>query len=180
MAAVETIRIESGLLFIGRDYFQHETSPYDVGLDKLIRLDKPEFCGKDALAAEAASPPNRFVTLVVDGAVPEYGAAVTKDGERVGTLTSPCESPTLGKVIGLTVLRTDLARDGEQRRGRRRGRDRPRDGRPDAPVRHREEPPASVAVPSPSPEERDSDPDADGMLTAAEPTTSKERGHRHA
>ena len=105
LAAVETIRIESGLLFIGRDYFQHETSPYDVGLDKLIRVDKAEFCGKDALAAEAASPPNRFVTLVVDGAVPGYGAAVTKDGEPVGTLTSPCESPTLGKVIGLTVLR---------------------------------------------------------------------------
>jgi aminomethyltransferase len=114
LAAVETIRIESGLLFIGRDYFQHETSPYDVGLDKLIRLDKAEFCGKEALVVEAVSPPNRFVTLVVDGAVPEYGAAVTKGGEPVGTLTSPCESPTLGRVIGLTVLRSDLARDGER------------------------------------------------------------------
>jgi aminomethyltransferase len=112
LAAVETIRIESGLIFIGYDYFQHETSPYDMGLDKLIRLDK-EFCGRDALAAETASPPNRFVTLVVDGPVPEYGAAVTKDGDQVGTLTSPCESPTLGKVIGLTVLRSDLAREGE-------------------------------------------------------------------
>lgn len=112
LSAVETIRIESGLIFIGYDYFQNETSPYDMGLDKMIRLDK-EFCGRDALAAEAASPPNRFVTLVVDGAVPEYGAAVTKGGEQVGMLTSPCESPTLGKVIGLTVLRADLARDGE-------------------------------------------------------------------
>jgi aminomethyltransferase len=112
LAAVETIRIESGLIFIGYDYFQHETSPYDMGLDKLIRLDK-DFCGRDALAPEAASPPNRFVTLVVDGPVPEYGAALTKDGEGVGTLTSPCESPTLGKVIGLAVLRSDLAREGE-------------------------------------------------------------------
>ncbi|MEX1263183.1 MAG: aminomethyltransferase family protein [Actinomycetota bacterium] len=114
LAAVETIRIESGLLFIGRDYFQHQTSPFDVGLDKLVRLDKARFCGRDALAAEAASPPNRFVTLVVDGAVPAYGAAVTKGGEQVGTLTSSCESPTLGKVIGLTVLRSDLARVGER------------------------------------------------------------------
>jgi aminomethyltransferase len=113
LAAVETIRIESGLIFIGYDYAQHETSPYDVGLDKLIRLDKRDFHGRDALLAESERLTNRFVTLVVDGPVPEYGAAVTRDGERVGTLTSPCESPTLGKVIGLTVLRTDLARVGE-------------------------------------------------------------------
>src|SRR5262245_31111298 len=112
LAAVETIRIESGLLFFGRDYFQHETSPYDVGLDKLVRLDKAAFHGKKALAAEAASPPNRFVTLVVDGPVPGYGAAVTKNGERVGTMTSSCASPTLGKVIGLTVLSAAVARDG--------------------------------------------------------------------
>ena len=56
LAAVETIRIESGLIFIGYDYFQHETSPYDMSLDKLIRFDGPDFCGKAALAAEAAEP----------------------------------------------------------------------------------------------------------------------------
>jgi len=114
LAAVETVRIESGLIFIGYDYSQNETSPYDMCLDGMIRLDKGDFCGKAALEAEAASPVNRFVTLVVEGPVPEYFAAVTKDGESVGTLTSPCESPTLGKVIGLTVLRADLAREGEQ------------------------------------------------------------------
>jgi glycine cleavage system T protein len=113
LAAVETLRIESGLVFIGYDYFQHETSPYDVGLDKLIWFDGPDFCGKAALQAESSSPSNRFVTLVVSGGVPEYGAAVTKDGEQVGTLTSPCESPTLGKVIGLCVLRSDLAQEGQ-------------------------------------------------------------------
>ena len=111
LAAVETIRIESGLLFFGRDYFQHETSPYDVGLDKLVRLDKAEF-PRQALAAEAASAqPVRHPRRGRTG--PDYGAAVTKNGERVGTLTSPCASPTLGKVIGLTVLSADVARDGE-------------------------------------------------------------------
>jgi aminomethyltransferase len=110
LSAVETIRIESGLIFIGYDYFQHETSPYDMSLDKMIRLDGPDFCGKAALAAEAADPPRRLVTLVLDGDdVPEYGAAVTKDGEPAGTLTSPCESPTLGQVIGMAVLETPLA-----------------------------------------------------------------------
>jgi aminomethyltransferase len=113
LAAVETLRIESGLVFIGYDYFPRETSPFDVGLDKLVRLDRGDYSGKKALAAEAKTPPNRFVTLVIEDPVPEYGAAVTKDGEGAGMLTSPCESPTLGKVIGLTTLRSDLASPGE-------------------------------------------------------------------
>ena len=115
LSAVETIRIESGLIFIGYDYFQHETSPYDMSLDKMIRFDGPDFCGKAALAAEAADPPRRLVTLVLDGGdAPEYGAAVTKDGAPVGTLTSPCESPTLGQVIGMAVLDTGRATIGER------------------------------------------------------------------
>ena len=105
LAAVETLRIESGLIFIGYDYFQHETNPYDMSLDKVIRLDTGDFSGKAALAETAASKPRRLVTLAVDGRdVPEYGAEVTSGGEPAGTLTSPCESPTLGSVIGLAVL----------------------------------------------------------------------------
>ena len=114
LAAVETLRIESGLIFIGYDYFQHETDPFDMSLDKVVRLDGGDFQGKDALAATAKSPPRRLVTLSLEGSeVPEYGAAVTKDGEPAGTLTSPCESPTLGRVIGMAVLETRFARKGE-------------------------------------------------------------------
>jgi len=109
LAAVETLRIESGLVFIGYDYFQHETDPYDMSLDKVIRLDAGDFHGKAALAETAKSPPRRLVTLVVDGEVPEYGAAVTKDGEPAGPLTSPCDSPTLGHVIGMACLETRFA-----------------------------------------------------------------------
>jgi aminomethyltransferase len=113
LAAVETLRIESGLIFIGYDYFAHETNPYDMSLDKVIRLDTGDFNGKQALAETATSPPRRFVTLAVDaGDVPEYGAAVTSAGEPVGTLTSPCESPTLGRVIGLAVLDAGVAAPG--------------------------------------------------------------------
>jgi len=113
LAAVETLRIESGLIFIGYDYFQHETDPFDVSLDKVVRLDTGDFHGKRALAETAAAPPRRMVTLAVDGTeVPEYGAAVTSAGEPAGTLTSPCESPTLGRVIGLAVLETRFAERG--------------------------------------------------------------------
>jgi aminomethyltransferase len=114
LAAVETLRIESGLIFIGYDYFQHETDPFDMSLDKVIRLDAGDFHGKAALEETGENPPRRLVTLVVEGGeVPEYGAAVTKGGEPAGTLTSPCESPTLGKVIGMAVLNSEHASKGE-------------------------------------------------------------------
>ncbi|HSK16206.1 MAG TPA: aminomethyltransferase family protein [Gaiellaceae bacterium] len=114
LSAVETLRIESGLVFIGYDYFPHETNPFDVSLDKVIRFDAGDFRGKPALEETSKSPPRRFVTLVLDGSdVPEYGAAVTKGGEPAGTLTSPCESPTLGTVIGMAVLETRFAGKGE-------------------------------------------------------------------
>ncbi len=85
-----------------------------MSLDKVIRLDTGDFHGKSALAETAKSPPRRLVTLSVEGSdVPEYGAAVTKDGEPAGTLTSPAESPTLGKVIGMAVLESRFAGKGE-------------------------------------------------------------------
>jgi aminomethyltransferase len=113
LAAVETLRIESGLIFIGYDYFQHETNPFDMSLDKVIRLDTSDFNGKQALEETAKSPPRRLVTLAVEGdTAPEYGAAVTSGGEPAGTLTSPCESPTLGRVIGLAMLDARFASPG--------------------------------------------------------------------
>jgi aminomethyltransferase len=115
LAAVETLRIESGLIFIGYDYFQNETDPFDMSLDKVIRLDTGDFQGKRALEQTAKAPLRRLVTLVVDDSeVPEYGAAVTRDGEPAGTLTSPCQSPTLGQVIGMAVLETRFAKPGER------------------------------------------------------------------
>jgi len=113
LSAVETIRIESGLIFIGYDYFAHETDPFDMSLDKLIRFDTGDFHGKQALQRTAAAPPRRLITLAVEGGdVPEYGAAVTVAGEPAGTLTSPCESPTLARVIGLACLETRFAAPG--------------------------------------------------------------------
>jgi aminomethyltransferase len=113
LAAVETLRIESGLIFIGYDYFQHETNPFDMSLDKVIRLDTGDFNGKEALEETTKSPPWRLVTLAVEGdTAPEYGAAVTSGGEPAGTLTSPCESPTLGRVIGLAMLDARFASPG--------------------------------------------------------------------
>ncbi len=103
--AIEVARVEAGLIIYGYDYEPHERTPYDVGLDRLVRLDHGlGFAGEDALRAVAAEPPHRFVTLRYEAdELPEYGAAVTKDGQEVGVLTSPTDSPRFGK-IGLAVV----------------------------------------------------------------------------
>ena len=110
---IEPLRIETGMVVTDYDYAAHERSPFDLGMDRVVALDAAgEFMGKERLREIAADPPNRFKTLRVEGdTLPEYGAAVTRDGEEVGVLTSPAISPKLGN-IGLAILRTDAAADG--------------------------------------------------------------------
>ena len=110
---IEAVRVETGMVVTGYDYQEHERTPFDLGMDRLVALEAPgEFMGKDKLREVAASPPNRYKTLRLEGgALPEYGAAVTRGGEDVGVLTSPAESPKLGP-IGLAILRADAADDG--------------------------------------------------------------------
>lgn len=111
--AIEILRIEAGLIVTDYDYEAHQRSPYDFNLDRLVALDAGvEFAGRDRLREVAADPPNRFVTLKVEGeALPGYGAAVTRDGEEIGVLTSPTDSPRYGK-IGLAVIRSGHAAPG--------------------------------------------------------------------
>ena len=112
-AAVEIARIEAGLIVTDYDYEAHQRTPYDFNLDRLVRLDAPGI-GKDQLREIAADPPNRFVTLRVDGdELPDYGAAVSKDGREIGVLTSPTDSPRFGK-IGLAIVPTDEANLGNR------------------------------------------------------------------
>jgi aminomethyltransferase len=116
LSAIETLRIESGLLFPDIDYFPHQTDPFEVRLDKVIKLDSGgDFIGRDALARIAAEgTPRLLTTLRIDGdEVPEYGAAVTVDGADVGIVRSPCKSPTFDDaVIGMAAIDRELAQEG--------------------------------------------------------------------
>ncbi len=114
--AVMAYRAESGLVIIGVDYASEKdphTNPYDIGLDHAIKLDH-DFVGKDALQAAAANPPNRYVTLVLDGeGETSYGADVVKDGKRVGLAPSPSVSPKNGPIT-LATIPVELAVQGTE------------------------------------------------------------------
>jgi aminomethyltransferase len=117
LSAIETLRIESGLLFPDIDYFPHQTDPFEVRLDNVIKLDTGnDFIGRDALRQIAEHGTQRLLTtLRIDGEeIPEYGAAVTVDGSDVGIVRSPCKSPTFGEVIAMAAIDRQLVRDGER------------------------------------------------------------------
>jgi aminomethyltransferase len=113
LTAVDLARTEVGLIIIAVDYNPNEISPWDLSMDRFIKPGT-ECVGAEALAARGANPPKRFKCLRVEGdAMPDYGAAVTKDGREVGVVTSPAVSPRLG-TIGLAILDADVAVDGEK------------------------------------------------------------------
>jgi aminomethyltransferase len=118
LSAIETLRIESGLLFPDVDYFPHQTDPYEVRLDNVVKPDKSgDFVGKEALKKIAAEgTPRLLTTLRIDGdGVPEYGAAVTLDGRDVGIVRSPCQSPTFDmQVIAMAAIDRGLNEPGQR------------------------------------------------------------------
>ena len=118
LAAVESLRIEAGLIFIGYDYFPGVTSPFAVNLDRMIKLDKDDFVGKAALVAEeAAGITQRSVTLAIAGdEAPDYNTPVFQNGRGVGKLTSPSagRSPTVDKLIAMATIDAELAVKGTQ------------------------------------------------------------------
>jgi aminomethyltransferase len=118
LSAIETLRIESGLLFPDVDYFPHQTDPYEVRLDNVVKPDKPgDFVGKEALKRIAAEgTPRLLTTLRIDGDdLPEYGAAVTLDGNDVGIVRSPCQSPSFDmQVIAMAAIDRGLNEPGQR------------------------------------------------------------------
>ena len=115
LSAIETIRIESGLLFPDIDYFPHKTDPYEVRLDRMVKLEgRGDFIGKEALGKIAAEGTARLLTtLRIDAdETPEYGAAVTQDGREVGIVRSPAKSPTFDEQIAMAAIDRALAGEG--------------------------------------------------------------------
>jgi sarcosine oxidase subunit alpha len=113
--AQRVLRLEKQHVIVSQDT-DALTNPYGVDLGGLVRLDKPDFVGRDALlAASARGPAERLVGFRMAGATPPpgEGAAVVAGGRSIGRVSSAKWSPTLGAVIGLAWVPSDHARDGE-------------------------------------------------------------------
>ena len=102
----DTLRFEAGLPLYG-DELSAEISPVMAGLSMFCKLDKPEFIGKEALAAQKAEgAPRKLVGIELhDVAIPRAGYPVElEDGTAVGVVTTGYHSISLDKSICFALV----------------------------------------------------------------------------
>jgi aminomethyltransferase len=139
MLALDVSRVEAGLLLIDVDFNsskkalidEQKYSPFEMGLGRLVNLDKNRFVGQKALIEEQKRGHAReIVGLEIDwphveslyeavGLPPSVSPIasrvaipVFKEGAQVGKATSSTWSPTLKKMIALATVKREFTRPG--------------------------------------------------------------------
>jgi aminomethyltransferase len=139
MLALDVSRIEAGLLLIDVDFNsskkalieEQKYSPFEMGLGRLVTVDKNRFIGQAALIAEKKRGPAReIVGLEIDwpevenlyeavGLPPAVSAIASRvavpvfmNGQQVGKATSSTWSPTLKRMIALATVKREHTRPG--------------------------------------------------------------------
>jgi aminomethyltransferase len=131
MLALDVARVEAGLLLIDVDFHSSKKAlieaqkytPYEMGLGRLVQLDKRPFVGRASLAAEhRRGPAQQVVGVEISwpaveklyddrGLAPQITAAasrtavpVYRHGRQVGRATTTTWSPVLKKLIALATI----------------------------------------------------------------------------
>jgi aminomethyltransferase len=105
LGARNTLRLESGMALYGHE-IDASLSPLEAGLDWIVKLDKGEFVGRDALLKQKQSGIRRkLIGFEMRGrGIGRDGYEVRVNGAPAGWVTSGGPAPALNKNIGLCYL----------------------------------------------------------------------------
>ncbi|MEI6844753.1 MAG: folate-binding protein [Actinomycetes bacterium] len=115
--ALDAERVAAGRPRIGFET-DHKSIPNEIGLlNKAVHMNKGCYRGQETVAkiANLGNPPRRLVLLHLDGSVvtiPAAGAAVEKDGVKVGFIGTVARHHELG-TIALAVVKRSTPMDAE-------------------------------------------------------------------
>lgn len=101
----DTLRFEVGLPLYG-DELSEDISPIEASLSMFVKLDKPEFIGREALAKQKEEGvTRRIVGIELDGnAIPRHGYPVEVDGKQIGEITTGYRSISTGKSVAMAMI----------------------------------------------------------------------------
>ena len=103
LGARDTLRLEAAMPLYGHE-MDETVTPLEAGLDFAVKLNKPEFIGKDALVA-AGTPQRVRVGLAVTGrGIVREHQDLFLNGEKIGQTTSGTHCPFLGKALAMGLI----------------------------------------------------------------------------
>ncbi|MBS7539862.1 aminomethyltransferase family protein [Ancylobacter lacus] len=113
--SLDIVRVEGGLLFFPFDMPKGDETPWEVGAEWTVDLDKPAFRGKDALVRrkEEVRVVQRGMEIDHHEQI-EPGARLFKEGKDVGSLNSSIYSRHLMRSIALVHVLPELGAFGTE------------------------------------------------------------------
>ncbi len=115
LGARNTLRLEAGMALYGHEIHSSIT-PFEAGLDWIVKLDKGEFIGRAALARQKEQGITRKLAgfEMTGRGIGRDDYEVFLNGMPAGWVTSGGPSPTLKKNIGMCYLPADQAEPGQR------------------------------------------------------------------
>jgi aminomethyltransferase len=113
LGARDSLRLEVGYILYGNDLDERRT-PLEAGLGWVVKLDKGDFVGRDALARQKeAGLRERLAGFVLEEkGFPRHGYEIRHQGEPAGEVTSGVLSHSTGQGVGLGYLPVEAAKPG--------------------------------------------------------------------
>ena len=87
-------------------------TPLEAGLNSFVKLDKPEFIGREALLAHASPGRHRVGLKVTSRGIVREHQEVFVNGQAVGMTTSGTHCPFLGGAYAMALVPADVAAQG--------------------------------------------------------------------
>jgi len=114
LGARDVLRLEAGMCLYGND-IDENTSPVEAKLNWVVRVEKPDFVGKNGIIDLKEKGPRRVRVgfKMREKGIPRQGQDIFVDAEAVGKVSSGTFSPTLSVGIGMGYVPPSLAAVGE-------------------------------------------------------------------
>jgi aminomethyltransferase len=116
LGARDTLRLEMRYALYGND-IDESTHPLESGLGWVVKLDKDDFIGKDALVKlKAEGNTRRMVGFeMIDRGIARHDYPVINEaGEHIGKVTSGTKGPSVNKAIGIAYVPISQAKIGSE------------------------------------------------------------------
>ena len=110
MYVLDTLRYEKGFIFFGYEITE-ENNPFECGLDKWIRFEKPVFVGKQSLLSiQKEGPEQKLVGLEMESLDDiEHPSDVKYGGKKIGETLLAFHGLTVGKNIAWAFVNSKAA-----------------------------------------------------------------------